>query len=93
MGEDGSKLEPYEEAVAEVPEEFVGAVVDLLGSRKGQMMDLQTSEAGLSRIKYLIPTRYIPHLSHHCHAITAAHVHVYSSAHGGNMFLQRCCDM
>lgn len=37
---DGHKLEPYEEAVIEVPEEHVGPVVDMLGQRKGQMLDL-----------------------------------------------------
>ena len=37
---DGHKYEPFEEAVVEVPEEHVGPVVDMLGQRKGQMMDL-----------------------------------------------------
>ena len=37
---DGHKYEPFEEAVIEVPEEHVGPVVDMLGQRKGQMMDL-----------------------------------------------------
>ena len=50
-------LEPYEEAIVEVPEDFVGPVVDLLGSRKGQMVDMSTSGQGLSRVTYKIPTR------------------------------------
>ena len=37
---DGHKYEPFEEAVIEVPEEHVGPVVDMLGQRKGQMLDL-----------------------------------------------------
>lgn len=56
------RLEPFEEAIAEVPEEFVGAVVDLLGSRRGQMQDMSTSEQGLSRVTYTIPTRSAAHI-------------------------------
>lgn len=55
--ENGSSLEPFEEAIVEVPEEFVGPVVDILGSRKGQMVDMTSSEQGLTRITYSIPTR------------------------------------
>ena len=43
---DGHKCEPYEEAVIEVPEEHVGPVVDMLGQRKGQMLDLVAGETG-----------------------------------------------
>lgn len=43
---DGHKCEPYEEAVVEVPEEHVGPVVDMLGQRKGQMLDLVAGETG-----------------------------------------------
>lgn len=32
-----------QDAVVEVPEEYVGAVVDMLGKRKGQMLDLQAA--------------------------------------------------
>lgn len=58
MDKEGHKLEPFEEALVEVPEEFVGPVVDLLGSRKGQMSDLNTADTGLTRITYVIPTRH-----------------------------------
>ena len=37
---DGHKFEPFEEAIIEVPEEHVGPVVDMLGQRKGQMLDM-----------------------------------------------------
>ena len=36
----GGRLEPMEEAVVEVPEEHVGQVVDLMGQRKAQMIDM-----------------------------------------------------
>lgn len=40
--EGGKREEPYDEATVDVPEEFVGSCVDLLGSRKGTMMDMVT---------------------------------------------------
>lgn len=36
----GGRMEPMEEAVIEVPEEHVGQVVDLMGQRKAQMVDM-----------------------------------------------------
>merc|ERR1711871_30288 len=57
MGE-GRKQEPYEEATVETPTEFTGACVDLLGSRNGQMLDMQANDvAGTTTIKYRMPTR------------------------------------
>jgi len=55
--DDGSRLEPFEEAVIEVPEEHVGAVTSLMGSRKAQMLDMSGGSEGLTRIKYTLPTR------------------------------------
>ena len=57
QGEDGTKLEPFEEAVIEVPEEHVGAVTGLMGARKAQMVDMSGGSEGLTRIKYTLPTR------------------------------------
>jgi predicted membrane GTPase involved in stress response len=36
-------MEPYEEAVVEVPEQYVGSVVELFAQRKGEMQDMQPS--------------------------------------------------
>lgn len=57
--DNGKKLEPYEDAIVEVPEEYVGAVVDLLGKRRGQMLDMQTVGGTDSStiVKYRMPTR------------------------------------
>lgn len=33
----------WQDAIVEVPEEYVGAVVDMLGKRRGQMLDMSTS--------------------------------------------------
>uniref|UniRef100_A0A0C9QLB9 TSA: Wollemia nobilis Ref_Wollemi_Transcript_28514_2522 transcribed RNA sequence n=1 Tax=Wollemia nobilis TaxID=56998 RepID=A0A0C9QLB9_9CONI len=50
-------LEPYEIAVVEVPEEYVGSIVELLGKRRGQMVDIQASQENTTTVKYKIPTR------------------------------------
>lgn len=55
--ENGTKLEPVEEAVVEVPEEHVGQVVDLMGQRKAAMVDMSSGSEGTSRVTYKIPTR------------------------------------
>ncbi|KAI7840975.1 hypothetical protein COHA_005204 [Chlorella ohadii] len=53
----GDRLEPMEEALVEVPEEHVGQVVDLMGQRKAQMVDMTAGSEGTTRLKYQIPTR------------------------------------
>lgn len=55
--ENGTLMEPVEEAVIEVPEEHVGAVTSLMGSRKAQMIDMSSGSEATTRIKYTIPTR------------------------------------
>ncbi|MCW2950380.1 MAG: typA, partial [Thermoleophilia bacterium] len=55
--EDGTIMEPIELAVVDVPEEFVGAVTQLMGSRKGRMVDMQSFGAGWSRISFHVPAR------------------------------------
>ena len=57
--EDGVKMEPFDVAVVEVPEEHTGACVDLLGNRQGQMLDMSKSDlnGGTTTIKYRLPTR------------------------------------
>ncbi|MBI5295496.1 MAG: translational GTPase TypA [Chloroflexi bacterium] len=55
--EDGSLLEPFEEVHIETSADTVGVVVEMLGSRRGQMMDMQDSGQGTRRIVYRVPTR------------------------------------
>jgi len=55
--EDGSLLEPYEEVHIETSPDTVGVVVEMLGSRRGQMMEMQDSGQGTKRMVYIIPTR------------------------------------
>ncbi len=53
---DGKKLEPMEQAIIDVPEEFNGTVIDMMSSRKGEMLDMKTEE-GHTRLEFKIPTR------------------------------------
>jgi GTP-binding protein len=56
--DDGETLEPFEEVVIDVPEAFVGVVIEKLGKRKGEMLEMRGStEGGLSRIVFRIPAR------------------------------------
>ncbi|HCC83700.1 TPA: translational GTPase TypA [Candidatus Uhrbacteria bacterium] len=54
--EGGTKQEPMETVIVDVPDEFAGAVIDQLGRRKGEMGNLM-SENGSTRLEYTIPTR------------------------------------
>ena len=52
----GTVIEPVEEVIAIVPNEYQGTVINKLNLRKGQMVDL-SEENGYSRIVYSAPTR------------------------------------
>ncbi|MBI1812894.1 translational GTPase TypA [Candidatus Peregrinibacteria bacterium] len=52
----GVKLEPIEQAIINVPEEFTGTVIDMLAHRKGEMVDMKTLD-GHARMEFMIPTR------------------------------------
>jgi GTP-binding protein len=54
--ESGKKLEPYEETTIDVAEEFAGAAIQMMGARKGVMLEM-SSENGMTRMKHKIPTR------------------------------------
>ena len=54
-GEEG-KEEPVERLVVDVPQDHMGAVTQMLGQRKGQMLD-QKTEGSRVRLEYTIPTR------------------------------------
>ncbi len=56
-GPDGEKLEPYEEAFIETSNETVGAVVEMLGKRRGEMVHMENTNDGATRLTYVVPTR------------------------------------
>ena len=55
--ENGKLLEPMEIATIDVPEEFVGNVIEKLGARKGEMINMIPSKGGYTRIEFNIPAR------------------------------------
>jgi len=55
--ENGQKLEPIEEVVIDVDEEFSGVVVDKMNQRKAEMTDMRPSGAGKTRIIFHAPSR------------------------------------
>jgi GTP-binding protein len=54
---DGVLHEPMEELIIEVPEEHTGTVIESLGPRKGELMNLTHRSDGRVRLTFLIPTR------------------------------------
>lgn len=55
--ENGKKLEPMEHAMIDVPDEFSGSVIEKLGQRKGEMINMHTSGSGHTRLEFSIPAR------------------------------------
>ena len=55
--EQGKKLEPMEHALIDVPDEYTGIVIEKLGQRKGEMINMHTSGNGHTRIEFSIPAR------------------------------------
>jgi len=54
---DGTTHEPTERLTIDVPEEHVGAVTQLLGSRKASMEDMTNHGTGWVRLDYVVPAR------------------------------------
>ena len=55
---DGKKCEPMEQVIIDVPNEFVGSVIEKLGSRKGEMTNMTPSaNGGYTRVEFSIPSR------------------------------------
>ena len=53
----GKKEEPYEMAVIDVPEEFAGTVINMLSTRKGELVGMATVNSGNTRLEFRIPSR------------------------------------
>jgi GTP-binding protein len=56
-GEDGVKLEPFELLTVDVEDTHQGSVMQELGLRKGEMLDMQPDGRGRVRLEYRIPAR------------------------------------
>ena len=54
---DGQLMEPMELLIVEVPEQYVGAVIEKLGSRKGELENMGAREGGSTHLEFKIPSR------------------------------------
>ncbi len=55
--ENGVKMEPYEHLVVDVPDEHTGVVIEKLGRKKAEMMAMNPTGDGQTRIEFEIPAR------------------------------------
>jgi GTP-binding protein len=55
--DDGATLEPYEEVHVETSNDTVGVVVEMLGSRRGKMMEMHDTGQNTTRMVFIAPTR------------------------------------
>lgn len=54
---DGIKMEPLERLIIDIPEESMGAVMESLGTRKAEMINMTNNGTGQIRLEFLIPAR------------------------------------
>src|SRR6266481_3585626 len=54
---DGKLMEPVEHLTVDIPEEFVGVVMEQLGARKGEMANMHNHGYGRVRIEFKVPSR------------------------------------
>lgn len=54
---DGKKYEPIERVTIDVSTEFVGSIIEKLGKRKGELVNLVEPDGGYQRLEFLIPAR------------------------------------
>lgn len=54
---DGQKMEPIEHLMIEVPENYVGAVMEKLGGRKAEIVNMGTRDTGTTHMEFKIPAR------------------------------------
>ncbi|MGN1347804.1 MAG: translational GTPase TypA, partial [Acutalibacteraceae bacterium] len=55
--ENGKTLEPIELLIVEVPEQYVGAVMEKIGSRKGELENMGARDGGMTHLEFRIPSR------------------------------------
>ncbi|MCL1630974.1 translational GTPase TypA [Sporolactobacillus sp. CPB3-1] len=54
---DGKLCEPYESVQIDVPEEYVGSVIESMGKRKAELKDMRQEQPGQTRLMFIIPSR------------------------------------
>lgn len=56
-GENGETLEPMELLIVEIPDSYVGAVMEKIGSRKGELENMTIRDGGTTHLEFKIPSR------------------------------------
>ncbi|PWG00671.1 translational GTPase TypA [Levilactobacillus bambusae] len=54
---DGVQSEPFEEVQIDTPSEYTGSIIDTLSQRKGEMLNMETTDNGQTRLTFLAPSR------------------------------------
>ena len=54
---DGKCHEPMEDLVVEVPNDYVGAIMNKLGARKGELVEMSSDDRGTTKLQFKIPAR------------------------------------
>jgi len=57
VGKGGERLEPYEELMVDVPENYIGTVIEKLGPRRAELMEMKNPGQGMVRMSFRIPAR------------------------------------
>jgi GTP-binding protein len=81
LGDEGP-MEPFEEVYIETTPDVLGSVVEMLGSRRGQMLDMQDHSSDTVRLRYLVPTRGLLGFRYHFMTATRGAGFLHSVFHG-----------
>jgi GTP-binding protein len=57
QGPDGETLEPFEDVYIETTPDTLGVVIEMMGVRRGQMLDMRDTQKGSVHMSFLVPTR------------------------------------
>jgi len=79
--QDGALLEPYEEVYIETDPEALGTVVEMLGARRGQMLEMSDMQGEMARLVYLVPTRGLLGFRYHFMTATRGAGFMHSTFH------------
>ena len=55
--ENGKRLEPMEKCYIDVPDDYSGAIIQKLTQRKGELLNMNPSGTGVTRLEFMIPSR------------------------------------
>jgi GTP-binding protein len=56
-GPNGERLEPYEELMLDLPEEYLGVAIEKIGPRRGELLEMRNPGQGMVRVLYRVPAR------------------------------------